>query len=52
MHTRTRRNYCFAIVLGADKKNVLLITLFVRGYDSTFSCYFVICATFSGKSVG
>ena len=28
MRTRTRRNYCFASVLGAGKKAVLLIILF------------------------
>ena len=27
MRTRTRRNYCFASVLGAGKKDVLLIVL-------------------------
>ncbi len=28
MRTRTRRNYCFASVLGAGKKAVLLMILF------------------------
>ena len=38
MHTRTRRNCCFATVLGADKKDVLLIILFAKVCDSTLSC--------------
>ena len=38
MRTRTRRNDCFASVLGADKKDVLLMILSARVYDSTLSC--------------
>ena len=38
MHIRTRENYCVAIVLSADKKDVLLVILSARVYDSTLSC--------------
>lgn len=38
MHTRTRRNDCFASVLGADKKDMLLMILSARVCDSTLSC--------------
>ena len=38
MRTRTRRNDCFAIVLGADKKDVLLMILSARVCDNTLSC--------------
>lgn len=37
MHTRTRRSYCFANVLGADKKDVLLLVLYMGVHDSTLS---------------
>ena len=40
MRTRTRRNYCFASVLGADKKDVLLSILYTRVCDSTLSCIY------------
>ena len=40
MHTRTRRNYCFAIVLGAFKKDVPLMILFAKLCDRTLSCLF------------
>ena len=38
MRTRTRRNDCFVIVLGADKKDVLLMILSARVCDNTLSC--------------
>ncbi len=38
MRTRTRRNDCFAIVLGADKKDVLFMILSARVCDNTLSC--------------
>ena len=41
MCTRTRRNFCYANVLGADKKAALLIAFDVRGGESTLSCILV-----------
>ena len=38
MRIRTKRNYCFARVLGASKKAVPLIILNVYVCDSTLSC--------------
>ena len=38
MRTRTRRNHCFASVIGADRKDVLLIISNARVWESTLSC--------------
>ena len=38
MRTRTRRDSCFASVLGAGKKDVLLTILNAQVCDSTLSC--------------
>ncbi len=49
MRTRTRRNDCFAIVLGADKKDVLLMILSARVCDNTLSCLIGNCDEFPIK---
>ena len=36
MRTRTRRNYCFAIVLSADKKAALFIVFVARVCEAHF----------------
>lgn len=38
MRTRTRRSYCFACMLGEDRKEVLLLISNVRVWESTLSC--------------
>ena len=38
MRTRTRRNHCFASVLGEDRKDVLLLISNARVWESTLSC--------------
>ena len=41
MRTRMRRNYCFANVLGADKKAVLSIVFVARVCEAHFLDFFI-----------